>query len=79
MYQGALVGALRVMGKPIVNRNDNQYSTDMETVTMMDLDTTQFVAHWVHMDDDTVCDRHEVCPRDTYARGGRPDFGTFTV
>ncbi|MGW9587508.1 hypothetical protein [Microbacterium sp. NPDC055455] len=50
----------------------------METVTMLDLDTTQFVAHWVHMDDDTICDRHEVCNRDTYARGGRPDFGTFT-
>jgi hypothetical protein len=48
----------------------------METV-MLDLDTTQFVAHWRHMDDETVCDRPEVCGRDTYVRGGRPDFGTF--
>jgi hypothetical protein len=64
------------MGKPIVNRNDNQYSADMETV-MLDLDTTQFVAHWRHMDDESVCDRPEVCGRDTYVRGGRPDFGTF--
>jgi hypothetical protein len=64
------------MGKSIANRNDNQYSAGMETA-MLDLDTAQFIAHWVHMDDDSVCDRHQVCARDTYVRGGRADFGTF--
>lgn len=63
------------MEQPIANRNYQSYSSDMEA-TLMDVDTTQFPAHWLHMDDDTECDRHEVCHRDTYVRGGRHDFGT---
>lgn len=63
------------MGEPLVNRNDYKYSSGMETTTM-DVDTTMFPAHWQHMDDDTVCERHEVCPRDTYVKGGRPRFGS---
>lgn len=43
----------------------------------MDLDTSTLPAHWLHMDDDTICDRPEVCTRDTYVRGGRPNFGTL--
>jgi hypothetical protein len=66
---------VRDMSDPIVNRNDNQYSSTMET-TVMDIDTSIFPAHWRHMDDDSMCDSHEVCTRDTYARGGRPDFGS---
>jgi hypothetical protein len=64
------------MGEPLANRNDEQYSSGMET-TIMDLDTSIFPARWLHMDDDTDCDRHQVCHRDTYVRGGRPDFDTF--
>ena len=62
------------MGEPIVNRNDYQYTSRMETT--MDVDTSIFPAHWRHMDDDTTCDRPQVCGRDTYVRGGRPNFGS---
>jgi hypothetical protein len=37
--------------------------------------TDTFPAHWRHADDDTECDRPEVCHRMTYVRGGRPNFG----
>lgn len=60
------------MGTPIVNRNYDEYSSGMET-TIMELDTSILPAHWRHMDDDSLCERHEVCPRDTYVRGGRPE------
>jgi hypothetical protein len=66
------------MGEAIVKRNGNRYTSDMDTqVTMLVVDETMFPVTWVHMDDDTVCDRHEVCPRDTYVRGGRIGFGTL--
>jgi hypothetical protein len=44
----------------------------MET---LNLNTTTFPAHWLHMDDDTLCPNPEVCARTTYVRGGRPEFG----
>jgi hypothetical protein len=62
---------VEVMGEHLVNRNDNQYTSRMETT--MDVDTSIFPARWLHIDDFTVCDRHEVCDRDTFVRGGRPE------
>lgn len=43
----------------------------------MDLDTSILPAHWLHMDDDTLCHHPKECPRDTYVRGGAPNFGTL--
>jgi hypothetical protein len=64
------------MTLPIANRNDDQYSSDMETaVEMLPIVTHLFPVTWRHLDDDTNCDAHEVCPRTTYARGGRNGFG----
>lgn len=60
------------MSDTMDNRTDYPYSSDMETI-IMDLDTNTFTAHWLHLDDFTECDRHEVCNRDTFARGGRPE------
>lgn len=60
------------MSEHLVNRNSDWYGSDMEA-TIMDVDTTLFAARWIHLDDNTECDRHQVCNRDTYVRGGRPE------
>jgi hypothetical protein len=39
-------------------------------------DDSLFPVRWLHMDDDTECDRHQVCTRPTYVRGGRANFGS---
>ena len=65
------------MTLPIANRNDDQYSSGMETETLR-LVTTLFPATWRHMDDDSRCTSPEQCSRmgrDSYVRGGREDFG----
>jgi len=47
-------------------------STTVETLAV---DTSIFPVVWRHLDDDTACEHPEVCRRDTYVRGGRPNFG----
>ena len=65
---------------PIANRNDDQYSSDMDAMKMetLPVNTTQFPVVWRHMDDDSLCTSHEQCSRmgrDSYVRGGRPILG----
>ena len=65
------------MSENIANRSTRYYTSDMEkVVVMMEVDASMFPVTWQHMDDDTVCDRHQVCDRDTYVRGGRIGFGS---
>lgn len=63
------------MDKHLAHRTENRYSDAMTTIQLHNHTRTL----WVHVDDDTLCEHHEVCTRLTYVRGGRPDFGAAPI
>jgi hypothetical protein len=69
------------MTNPIVNRNDDQYSSDMAQIETLPLVTSGIApAHWRHSDDDTHCETPVMCEsmgRPVHVRGGRPDEGQW--
>ena len=65
------------MTLPIANRNDDQYSSDMNTEpTTLELVPSVSTAVARHADD-TICAHPELCgkTRTLYYFGGRADFG----
>ena len=63
------------MTLPIANRNDDQYSSDMD-IKELPVVTSQFPVTHRHMDDDSICDSPDFCKvvgRAWYIRGGRPE------